>query len=210
MDRILLNPWVSKAGNATWLIGAIAFVYGVMSGWDPFVVIGVILVAIGVVLIAAPRIKKWRTGFPRLMLDANLIHYDEVDASDEDAAHMDVRVPVKVTNQEPTRPVSLEFRLLREYQGEFVPSRDQSGYPTLDLAAGRTGSVPLVFRFYNLKREDLFEDADPSIQHFRFDLWRLQVVDRVSGKENEINIPTGPGRDPSGYLAVWREEENDE
>ena len=57
MDRVLLNPWVSRAGNLSFLIGVVVLVYRLLRGQDPFWVITIALLAIGIVLIAAPRIE---------------------------------------------------------------------------------------------------------------------------------------------------------
>jgi hypothetical protein len=60
MDRVLLNPWVSRAGNLSFLIGVVVLVYRLLAGQDPLWVLTIALLAIGVVLIAAPRVETWR------------------------------------------------------------------------------------------------------------------------------------------------------
>lgn len=60
MDRILLNPWVSRAGNAAFLIAAGLFLWGFVSGLDPVLLVGVVALVTGVLLIAAPRARRWQ------------------------------------------------------------------------------------------------------------------------------------------------------
>lgn len=60
LDRVLLNPWVSRAGNASFLIGAVLFVVRFVSGWDPLFLIAIVLLAVGVALIMAPYLAHWR------------------------------------------------------------------------------------------------------------------------------------------------------
>src|SRR5687767_14586821 len=58
MDRVLLNPWVSRAGNATFIGGVLLYVAKLVGGWDPLNLLAVLLIAVGVVLIGGPRLRK--------------------------------------------------------------------------------------------------------------------------------------------------------
>lgn len=60
MDRILLNPWVSRAGNLSFLIATGVLVYRLVRGQDPLWVLTITLLFVGIVLMAAPRFEKWR------------------------------------------------------------------------------------------------------------------------------------------------------
>jgi hypothetical protein len=60
VDRVLLNPWVSRAGNAAFLIGVALFVSKYVSGWNPLLLLALPLLAVGVLLMAAPYVGRWR------------------------------------------------------------------------------------------------------------------------------------------------------
>jgi ferredoxin-like protein FixX len=60
VDRLLLNPWISRAGNAAFLISVVLFVVRVLSGWNPLTLMIAVLLAIGVLLMAAPYFGRWR------------------------------------------------------------------------------------------------------------------------------------------------------
>jgi hypothetical protein len=48
VDRGLLNPWVSRMGNASFLVGAVVFVVSLLRSLDPLTAVGVVLMAVGV------------------------------------------------------------------------------------------------------------------------------------------------------------------
>ena len=58
MDRILLNRWVSRAGNAAFIISVLLFVKRQVSGWKPETLLIVVLLAAGVVLMALPYLAR--------------------------------------------------------------------------------------------------------------------------------------------------------
>jgi hypothetical protein len=61
VDRILLNPWVSRAGNAAFIISVALLVKRQVSGWKPETLLIVVLLAAGVVLMALPYLARRRT-----------------------------------------------------------------------------------------------------------------------------------------------------
>jgi len=62
MDRLLLNPWVSRAGNASFLLGVVVFAYRIVRGQDPLWLIVILLLIVGVVLMATPHVARWNEG----------------------------------------------------------------------------------------------------------------------------------------------------
>jgi hypothetical protein len=60
MDRVLLNPWVSRAGNASFLVGAALFVWRLSRGESVTVVIVALIVA-GLVVMVAPGPLRMRS-----------------------------------------------------------------------------------------------------------------------------------------------------
>jgi len=60
VDRgVLSNPWVSRAGNATFLGGVAVAIYRVAKGTDPMTVLTLVLIVVGVALMAAPPTRRW-------------------------------------------------------------------------------------------------------------------------------------------------------
>ena len=59
VDRgVLSNPWVSRAGNAAFVGGIIVGGVRLAKGTDPVTVLTVVLLAVGVILMAAPWIRR--------------------------------------------------------------------------------------------------------------------------------------------------------
>lgn len=56
---VLRNPWVSRAGNVAFLGGVVVAAVRLAKGADMLTVLTVVLVAVGVVLMAAPPIRRW-------------------------------------------------------------------------------------------------------------------------------------------------------
>src|SRR6266542_3728494 len=62
MGRLLDNVWVSRSGNAVFLVGVVLFVIRLVSHWSPLTVAALVLIALGVVLMALPH----RSAFMRV------------------------------------------------------------------------------------------------------------------------------------------------
>src|SRR5438046_6640192 len=58
LDRFLLNPWISRAGNLVFLISVALLVKRFVSGWKPETLLVVILLTAGVMLMALPHFAK--------------------------------------------------------------------------------------------------------------------------------------------------------
>jgi hypothetical protein len=65
MGRLLDNRWVSRAGNVSFVVGAVVFLIRLASGWSPLTIVTVLLIAIGVVLMGLShrdRLMRFRRG----------------------------------------------------------------------------------------------------------------------------------------------------
>jgi hypothetical protein len=60
LDRVLLSPWLSRAGNAAFLAGFVVFVWRLVNGHDPSLIVGLVLLAVGISLMMLPLIEKRR------------------------------------------------------------------------------------------------------------------------------------------------------
>lgn len=61
-DRVVLNRWVSRAGNTAFLGGIVVAIIKAAKGADVLTVATVALLALGVALMAAPPIQRWQRG----------------------------------------------------------------------------------------------------------------------------------------------------
>jgi hypothetical protein len=117
VDRLLLNRWVSRAGNFAFLASAVLFVKSLVSGWKPESVLVVALLIVGVLLMAAPRVERWRLRSRSVELDVDvkffqpfLVHIDK--DTDGHRSLLRYTTPnVTITNQTDVT-MSLRFQLL--------------------------------------------------------------------------------------------------
>lgn len=60
MDRLLLNPWISRTANAAFLVSVVLFIVRIVKGWSPLTIVVVVLLVIGVTLMVAQFVERRR------------------------------------------------------------------------------------------------------------------------------------------------------
>lgn len=117
MDWLLLNPWVSRAGNATFLVGVVVFVVRLVRGWDPLTILVAVLLGVGVLLMAVPVVARRRPRTPKSDKTSEVqgdlsveIEHEEWDNFKHKARILEIRV--KVTNHTDRRKRMASFAVL--------------------------------------------------------------------------------------------------
>lgn len=199
-DRILLNPWVSRAGNAAFLTGAALFVVRLVSGCDPLLLVAVVLLAAGVLLIAPQYLGRWRdrrlplqrvqAAFPPSEFEMISLF---VEIADDEDSGWRTRVTLRdarITNRARDAGLSLSFRLsfrskTKELKERILLPDPGEGVPSpLNVAPTTSEKGDIVFSTETKAGVRPDEEID-----FDARLHKLHVEDHVSGKTISFLVP---------------------
>jgi hypothetical protein len=115
VDRFLLNPWLSRASNGVFVVGAVLFVTKRLAGLQALTAVGVVLMAIGLIGWGLPRARR-RQLDKRGAKESASSRTPRIERESAEARPLGLRLHMKVREGSELRDELLADRLARVIQ----------------------------------------------------------------------------------------------